>query len=338
VGIAFTTGRRRVRGSALRYTAASLATRGLVVGLIGLALGYTDSEIAGVILPYYALLFVLAIPLVLLPTPALVALAAVVAGGVPVLSHLVRPGLPVPALDNPSFAFLFTDPLGLLGELALTGYYPALPWVAYLCVGIAVGRLRLSSARVAASLLATGTAVAAAATAVSWWLLGPMGGLDRIAAVTPPDELATAPTVADFVTVFPEGVTPTTTWWWLATVAPHSSTPADLVQTAGSAVAVLGAMLLLGHVARPLPARLVGLVLRPLAAVGALTLTVYTAHVVFLNSPLDEFDPVPGYWVQVLVAALFASGWRLAVGRGPLESLVRVLAQAAGRAAAGTRR
>jgi uncharacterized membrane protein YeiB len=55
---------------------------------------------------------------------------------------------------------------------------------------------------------------------------------------------------------------------------------------------------------------------------------------VFLNSPLDTFDALPGYLVQVVVAALGALAWRRAVGRGPLESLVRVVARAAGRAAA----
>jgi uncharacterized membrane protein YeiB len=89
-------------------------------------------------------------------------------------------------------------------------------------------------------------------------------------------------------------------------------------------------MLLLGRPANPL----VQAVLRPLAAVGALTLTVYTLHLVFLNSPLDTFDALPGYLVQVVVAALGALAWRRAVGRGPLESLVRVVARAAGRAAA----
>jgi hypothetical protein len=59
-----------------------------------LALGYTDSEIAMVILPYYAVLFLIAVPLVLLPTPALVAIGTAVAVGMPFLSHVVRAELP----------------------------------------------------------------------------------------------------------------------------------------------------------------------------------------------------------------------------------------------------
>ena len=82
VGIAFLTGRRRVSlGRPAGEAAASLVARALVVGAIGLALGYTDPEIATVILPYYAVLFLIAVPLVLLPTPALVALGPAVAAG-----------------------------------------------------------------------------------------------------------------------------------------------------------------------------------------------------------------------------------------------------------------
>lgn len=74
VGIAFMTGRRRVRVSTGPPTAAALTVRALVVGAIGLALGYTDASLGAVILPYYALMFVLAVPLVFLPTWAVAGL------------------------------------------------------------------------------------------------------------------------------------------------------------------------------------------------------------------------------------------------------------------------
>ena len=45
------------------------------------------------------------------------------------------------------------------------------------------------------------------------------------------------------------GTTPTGTWWWLATVAPHSGTPLDLAQTIGSAMAVIGVCLLVTRIA-----------------------------------------------------------------------------------------
>lgn len=145
-------------------------------------LGYTDAGLGAVILPYYAVLFVLAIPLVFLGTVALIAAGLAVAVAVPVLSHLVRDNLPAPRLTNPGFDYLVQDPLGLLAELSLTGYYPALPWITYLCAGLVVGRLTLSSARVARRLLAGGAALAVTASATSWFLLGPLGGRPRLQA------------------------------------------------------------------------------------------------------------------------------------------------------------
>lgn len=48
------------------------------------------------------------------------------------------------------------DPVGLVSELTLAGYYPALPWVAYMCVGLMIGQLQLSSRRTGAILFASG--------------------------------------------------------------------------------------------------------------------------------------------------------------------------------------
>ena len=319
VGIAFLTGRRRVAlGRPARQALAVLSARAAVIGAIGLALGYADSDIAMVILPYYAVLFLIAVPLVLLPTPALVALGAAIPAGMPFLSHLVRADLPSTTGVNHSFADLFTDPVGMLQELLLTGEYPALPWATYVCAGIVVGRLRLQSSKTAAGLLLGGAAGAVAAVVLSAWLLGPMGGLLRLRAAGTGDKDVT---VADILAFGADGVTPTNTTWWLAVQAPHTGTPLDLLHTTGTAVALLGALLLLGHVTTPVLRAAIDLVLAPLAAAGSMTLTLYTAHIVFMNSPLDNFDATQGYVVQVVVAVLFALLWRQTVGRGPLESL-----------------
>ena len=319
VGIAFLTGRRRVAlGRPARQALAVLSARAAVIGAIGLALGYADSDIAMVILPYYAVLFLIAVPLVLLPTPALVALGAAIPAGMPFLSHLVRADLPSTTGVNHSFADLFTDPVGMLQELLLTGEYPALPWATYVCTGIVVGRLRLQSSKTAAGLLLGGAAGAVAAVVLSAWLLGPMGGLLRLRAAGTGDKDVT---VADILAFGADGVTPTNTTWWLAVQAPHTGNPLDLLHTTGTAVALLGALLLLGHVTTPVLRAAIDLVLAPLAAAGSMTLTLYTAHIVFMNSPLDNFDATQGYVVQVVVAVLFALLWRQTVSRGPLESL-----------------
>ena len=330
VGIAFMTGRRQVVGPDRKAVAASLTVRAMLIGLIGLALGYADPDVMSVILAYYAVLFVLAIPLTFLPNWAVAVTGTVIAIAMPVVSHLIRPGLPEASEANPSFAQLLADPGGLLIQLTLTGVYPALPWMTYICAGLFIGRLRLSSPRVAVRLLGFGAAAAAVSALVSWWALTALGGQDQLYA-TAGEAGLTSDEVTEILIWGPSGTTPTTTWWWLATDAPHSTTPVDLLQTTGIAVALLGAMLLVAAFAAR-RSRLLMTAMEALGAAGGMTLTLYTAHIMFMNSPLDVFDATTGYLVQVLAALLFASAWHRKVGRGPLETVVTETARAARRA------
>ncbi|MEJ2888973.1 heparan-alpha-glucosaminide N-acetyltransferase domain-containing protein [Actinomycetospora aeridis] len=329
VAIAFMTGRRRVTpGPSGRAAAATLATRAGLIGLIGVVgLGWVDMEDAvAVILPAYAAMFLLAIPLVFLSTRVVLAVGAVVALVVPVGSLLVRGGLPEASGDNISLAS-FADPGGVLAELFLTGVYPALTWMAYLAIGLGVGRLTLSSARVARRLLVVGAGLAVAAPLASWLLLGPLGGTAHLLATSDLD----ADAITEILTLGPSGVVPADDVWWLATAAPHSGTPLDLAATIGSSLAVLGAMLLLGHL--PAAARQVAdAVQAPLVAAGSMTLTLYTAHVVYAGA-FAEFDSVPEYLAQVVVLVLGAVAWRRASDRGPLEALVGNVANRAAAAA-----
>ena len=329
VGLALATGRpagaAEVAAAASRppraAAAASVAARALAIGALGLAVGYADSGVA-VILAYYALLFVLAIPLLGLRPSALVLTAAAVALVVPVVGHLLRAVLPRAGGANPTFSSLVEDPAGLLLELGLTGYYPALAWVAYLATGLAVGRLDLRSPRVAAGLLAGGLGLAVAAPLTSAALLDRLGGRRELLAATPgldPGELDAALSTSLY------GAPPTTTWWWLTVAAPHSSTPLDLAHTTGTALALLGAVLLLARIAAP--------ALRALAAAGSMTLTLYCVHVLLLASPVLPRDPEESYALQAGAALLLAVLWRRSFARGPVEALVAVLARAAARVA-----
>ena len=290
--------------------AAGLAVRGLLVGLVGLALVELDPPVA-VILAYYGLLFVLATPLLRLRAPALAAMAAVWCVAGPVLSHVLRAGRRAWPGDQPGFAALGA-PADLLRELTLTGYYPVLPWLTYVLAGMAVGRLDLRSPRVAAGLLGGGAGLAVAAWAGSALLLGPGGG----AAVLGPDLAERR-----------YGTVPTGTWWWLAVEAPHTGTPFDLAHTTGTALAVLGVMLLL--------ARAVPVLVWPLAAVGAMPLTLYTLHVTALAEfPVESAGAAgltPGTLLVVhLVAALvIGTAVRAAGRRGPLEAVVRAASRTA---------
>ncbi len=336
LGIAFITGSRQVPLSAAKTTAAGLAARALTIGGIGLALGYTDAGLGTVILPYLAVTFLLGIPLVFLPTWAIGLTGAVIAAGVPVLGHLVRPHMPVPELDNVTIRSLVDSPLGMLGEITISGEYPALAWLAYLCAGLAIGRLDLTRRRVAATLAGAGVLLAVSASAVSSFLVDRYA-LAAIWAAQPGSGLTERETASQLA-FGGDGTTVTSTWWWLAVDLPHTATTLDLLDTTGVAMAVIGLMLLAGLATRPALRRLAIAFQAPLAAAGAMTLTFYTAHIMFINSAYDTFDAMTGFLVQVTAALLVGLAWRATVGRGPLETFTAALAGRARRWAASSAR
>jgi uncharacterized membrane protein YeiB len=303
VGLALAVGQR----PDLRRAAPVVATRAALIGAIGLLLALFDSGVA-VILAYYAVLFVLVLPWLRARPPVLLASAAVVAVGMPFLSFAVRDSLPPRDPTNPG-PWDLAAPGELLSELLLTGYYPAAVWVAYLLTGLAVGRLALRSRRTAVGVAAAGAVLALAAHTTSALLLGPLGGYRRIGEVLGLQEAD----ARQEVDAGAYGNVPTDVAWWLASDAPHSTTPLDVLATTGSSLLVLGVALL---AARAVPA-----LLAPLAAVGSMPLSLYTAHVVLLGTT-EPSDPVRYYWLQVAAALVFATLWRRFVGRGPLEAAI----------------
>jgi uncharacterized membrane protein len=328
VGIAFSTGRRRVRASEGVPTVVALLVRALLIGAIGLVLGGHDVVLESVVLPYYAIMFLLAIPLVFLPTWLIAMIGIVMALGMPAASHALRPHLPEPSLANPTFASLIDSPGALLIELSITGFYPALPWMAYICAGLVIGRLNLTQVRTAVTLLVTGAVLTGATSAVSSILLDRFG-LAEIQAAQPVSGL-TAEETANLLVFGSDGTTPTSTWWWLAVNARHTSTPVDLLSTGGIAIAVLGALLLVSHLTRFTELRwITNIVLVPLAAVGTMVLTLYAAHILFINSEYDSFSATTGCLVQIAAALLIGLAWYTTAGRGPLETIIATLSNQA---------
>jgi len=306
------------RGRRLAAAAAGTLARAGVLLLVGLQLGGLRSGVA-VILVFYALLFVVAVPFLALPARVLLPLGAGWAVLAPLLSQAVRPYMPIQSFDSPAPQAL-ANPVDLLREVAITGYYPVLTWTAYLLAGLGIGRLALGDPRVQRAVLLTGAALAVGAWLASWWLLHPGGVLHELeaagAAGTPLADRA----IETAVTTSFYGTTPTSTWWWLAVAAPHSGSPFDLLHTIGTSCVVLGAMLLLTRVAAPL--------LLPFAAIGSMTFTLYTLHVVLLSTALPRTVPDAFLW-HVLIAMAIAVPWRGLVGRGPLEALAAFAARSA---------
>jgi uncharacterized membrane protein len=120
VGIALATGGTHPpKGRALGAAAAGTSVRAIVLLIIGLGLGALDSGVA-VILAYYALLFIVALPFLGFGPRALLGLAAVWAVTTPFIGYILRQEIPRGSPGSPSFDAL-ADPGGLAIELTVTG-------------------------------------------------------------------------------------------------------------------------------------------------------------------------------------------------------------------------
>ena len=316
VGLALASGGATpTSGVRLRAARAGVLARAVVLVALGLLLGRVDSPPL-VILAYYGLLFVVAVPLLGLGPRPLAALAAVAAVGTPVVSQLVRTVVSPTPIDEPGGR-------DLLKELFLTGTYPVLTWTTYLLAGLAVGRCDLRRTGTAWRLLAGGAVVAVGAKVLAGTLLHAVGGESRLQESLPAGSLYATDT-GRWLDEGLFGTTPTSSWRWLVVATPHSGAPLDLAHTTGTALAVLGAALLLARVG----ARLLVL---PLAAAGSMTLTLYTCHVLALvdGSPLVVDDRARLWLGHVLAAVAAATVWRGLVGRGPLEALAAAADRAA---------
>ncbi len=304
------TGRDRARISV------TVLVRALLIGLVGLLLAESTTPVA-VILAYYAVLFVLALPFLGLRPPALMALAASWALLSPLVSHLLRQQ-PGGISGQVSVESVLMAPLDSLVELLVTGFYPALTWLTYLLAGLAVGRLDLRATGTAIRVLAAGAALAVLGWAASAALLA--GGVA--------ERLTDAGgSWWQLLSDEGRGVSPPEDWGWLVVAAPHTGTTLDLVTTTGSALGVLGVALLVVRV------DLVRRLTHPLAAAGAMTFTLYTTHVLVLSQrDWGAFDSVAYYLVHVVVALTFAPLWLRRFRRGPLESVVHELSSTFGRA------
>ncbi len=331
LSLALISGRRQpARGPAGRVAAVKVATRAIVLLLVGSYLATLDSGLA-VILNYYGFFFLLVLPLLRLRAPALAAIAVGLAAAGPQLSYLIRWAFESGPLP---YAWLNTvngaDPLkdwsqeGVL-DFLLFGAYPAATFLAFLVAGLAVGRLDLSSDRVRVGLLAVGSGLAALGYGVSAVVLHEFGVLDRLS-----ESDAASPSPSDHGVVArlgrSYGTVPTDDPDWLFIATPHSGTSFEIVGSTGVALIVLAGCLLV--------ADRVGPALYPLAAVGSMALTIYTAHVLIVawiasgsSAVALLADIQPEFFV--VGALVFATAWRLALGRGPLERLLAAIASGA---------
>ncbi|MDP9886710.1 heparan-alpha-glucosaminide N-acetyltransferase domain-containing protein [Pseudarthrobacter enclensis] len=322
VGLALSTGKNKpVEGPELSAARRGVALRALVIAVVGLTLGGLEVNVA-IILVHYAVLFLCVLPFLGLGAKRLFAWAAGWLLASPVLAYLLRPWLlaaepPLKLGHNPNWEDLGT-PFRLLADVFLTGYYPALQWLSYLLVGLAIGRLVLTRALVPALLLVGGTVVAVAARTLGVAAMEDWGGRAALEKVLNSPGYPLASVLQVNLAGFPQD----DSWWWLASAAPHSGTTLDLLHTSAVAAAVIGACLLLGRLAEWVDLDL----LLPLRGPGAMTLTLYAVHVWVVSG--FYLKPLPAGWTEdgmyfahaaaaIMIGMLFVVLKR----RGPLEWL-----------------
>ena len=317
-------GPRRADGPTLHRSRIKIATRAGVLLLLGLLLTSLVADI-DVILPVYALLFVLALPLLRLRPPTLILLAGVLAIGGPVLSYLIRGFLgltpdstpPAPGLSAlTSWHHLVNG----IVSVVINGAYPVLTVLPITLVGLSVGRLDLSARSVQRRLLGAGAVLSAIGYGGSALAIH----FGDLATVIGSGSIADGQQQIHDVAIAESGTVPTTSWAWLLTAGPHSGTPMEILGATGCALAVLGAALMIGHRAHR--------VLHPIIAVGTMPLTAYTAHLLAVWAIGTGQDYTQSW---LLLAASTATTMTLALiwlhyfQSGPLEAGLRTIANAA---------
>ena len=223
-----------------------------------------------------------------------------------------RHGLSFADIDtSPTLTTVVEDPVRLVTMLLITGAYPVVAYLTYVCAGLAVGRLDLSSNRVAGRLLAGGATAAVLAQLVSWILLHPVGGLGSSPPVAAGPRRATPGSRRPNSSWEPHQ---SSSWWYLALASPHAREhPARPDPHDGGRG---------GGPRRRAPAH--GPIRRgPSAAArrdrGQHDARLYSAHLVLLTAGVQ--DKVPALFLLFLVVAGtgFAVLWRRRHAQGPLN-------------------
>lgn len=149
VSIALVTGGAKpFAGSNLSLARRRMAVRAVLIWVLGVALIALSVPVY-VILPAYAVLFLIVLPLLRLPPTWLFALAAALAVTMPFLQFVVQ-----------GLAFWQTS-LGWLVDAAIGGHYPFLVWSVFVVTGLGIARMPFTATDIAGALVAAGVGLMA---------------------------------------------------------------------------------------------------------------------------------------------------------------------------------
>ncbi len=196
----------------------------------------------------------------------------------------------------------FWTPLGMLRHLFFNVFHPVLPWLAFLLVGMVIGRQDMGDSAVRRQVFVWGAGIALLAEGVSWFLV---------------HFLSSGASLADkeaIVAVFG--------------TKPMPPMPLYMAAGAGTACAVIAASIAFCQRYQD------AVWLRPFVATGQLALTLYVAHVVVGMGTLDALGLMEDHTLPFALMAsvvfcaagvVFAYLWRSRFKRGPLEAFMRTM-------------
>ena len=308
--LAIIAGRRVPRtGAAGRQAVARIVIRAVLLLALGVALTASGTPVE-VILAYYGVYFLLALPLVRLRAGTLAAIAVAWALAGPQLSYLLRAAF---GLDDGTTGRV-EGPVALL----LTGGYPALTWMPFVIAGMALARLDLGATTVLRRLAFLGAGLTAAGYGLSWLLFHAFPHLTDLATVGSGSSAE-------------DGTVSTDSTANLLVASPHSGTTFEVLGNTGVAIlTMVGSLALLDRL--PRARRL----LAPVTAVGTMSLTAYVGHIVaisVLGIGIGELSDEPLWVLLVFIATaiVFAGLWSRRFQRGPLEYLINAATKPAAR-------
>lgn len=310
-------------GLAGRKAKARIAIRAVVLLAFGTLLAKLYGDV--IIIGFYGVYFLVAMMFLKLSGKTLAITAAALAVAGPQLAFLIRPLLSG-SVQQTVDAY---DPLEKLSgvgviDLLFTGFYPTIPWIAFVVAGMALGRVDLSAPANQRRLAALGAGLTTVAYGLSLLLAG-KGALRSMAedgssgswsgsgsgswsgSSKPPMDSGSfeyQPSAHD-----------------LLVAGPHSGTTFDIIGSVGIAILVIvGATFLMDHLPR------LRRLMTPIVAVGTMSLTAYVGHFVVMSALSLPGGGVQGSWIPVLTlivgAIVFAAIWSHFFKRGPLEYLL----------------
>ncbi|MEV7889111.1 DUF418 domain-containing protein [Streptomyces sp. NPDC002817] len=306
-------GRREPKtGLAGRQARARIAIRAVVLLALGTVMAMEYGEV--VILAFYGVYFLLALPLVRLRARTLAITAAALALVTPQLSFALNSLLTEPVRQRVD-AY---DPLHRLSDvgvldLLFTGFYPTITWIAFVIAGMALARLDLSATAVQWRLAALGAALTVAAYGMSLLLAGKDALRSTAEDGSSSGGSGSMPLDGESLRSHASS---------LLTAGPHSGTTFDIIGSVGVAILmIVGATVAMDRLPR------LRRLATPVVAVGTMSLTAYVGHFV-MQGWLPRFGATHDEesWVTlimfVLGAIVFAAIWSRFFRRGPLEYLL----------------